>query len=162
MKNNYCPICGTKLIGKEIGDEGIVPFCEACSRPIFNYYSTCVILIVENEDHEIAIIEQSYGFRKPVLVAGYVKYEATIEDTIRDEVSEEINQEVIDFTFLKSFLQKTRENLMLGFHVNVKKKPFVLSDELLTAKWCSYQEALDLLKDSTIALELLKLYLERK
>lgn len=30
MHFTYCPHCGTKLIEKEIEDEGIIPYCESC------------------------------------------------------------------------------------------------------------------------------------
>lgn len=36
MHFTYCPHCGTKLTGKEIGDEGIIPYCEKCSVPLGN------------------------------------------------------------------------------------------------------------------------------
>lgn len=30
MKFTYCPHCGRELIKKEIGDEGVIPYCENC------------------------------------------------------------------------------------------------------------------------------------
>lgn len=160
MKNNYCPKCGNLLVPKLIEDEGLVPFCNNCSEPIFNYCNTCVILICENELHEICVIEQSYGFKKPVLIAGYVKYRSTVEETIIDEVKEEIGLDVLDYKFLKSFVQESKDNLMLGFHVSVRKDTLKLSNELSKAGFYSYNEALELLKDSKIAYELLKYYLK--
>lgn len=36
MKYTYCPHCGDKLMKKEIGDEGLIPFCERCSIPLWD------------------------------------------------------------------------------------------------------------------------------
>ena len=49
MKFTYCPDCGTKLIQKEIGDEGLMPYCENCKKPLFDMFSTCIIALVVNE-----------------------------------------------------------------------------------------------------------------
>ena len=45
MKFTYCPDCGTKLIQKEIGDEGLMPYCENCKKPFFEMFSTCIIAL---------------------------------------------------------------------------------------------------------------------
>jgi len=49
MKFTHCPHCGTKAIPKEIGDEGLIPYCETCKIPLFEMFSTCVLSIVVNE-----------------------------------------------------------------------------------------------------------------
>ncbi len=159
MKMIYCPTCGKLLTSKEIGDEGFVPWCDNCQKGVFDIAYPCVILIVENEYKEICVIEQSYGHKKPVLVAGFVKYGSDVETTIKEEVLEEIGHEVLEYKYLYSYFQENRGNLMLGFICHVKKKEFILSKELSSALWATYDEALDLLKNSTIALKLLKVYL---
>jgi len=71
MKFTYCPHCGTKTTLKEIGDEGMIPYCETCNIPLFPMFSTCVLSVVMNELHEAALIQQSYGTPRFVGVAGY-------------------------------------------------------------------------------------------
>ena len=60
MRFTYCPHCGDKLIKKEIGDEGLIPFCEKCSIPLWDMFTTCIITAVVNEDREVALIKQTY------------------------------------------------------------------------------------------------------
>lgn len=60
MKFTYCPDCGTKLIQKEIGDEGLMPYCENCKKPLFEMFSTCIIALVVNEYGEAALLRQGY------------------------------------------------------------------------------------------------------
>ena len=60
MHFTYCPHCGNKVINKEIGDEGMIPYCESCQVPLWDMFSTCVICAVVNEFDEIALIKQQY------------------------------------------------------------------------------------------------------
>lgn len=60
MKFKYCPECGTKLADRIIGDEGAVPYCERCEKPLFDMFSTCVIVLVVNEEGEAALLRQEY------------------------------------------------------------------------------------------------------
>ena len=60
MHFTYCPHCGSKLIQKEIGDEGLIPFCEQCSVPLWDMFTTSVICVVVNEQREAALIRQGY------------------------------------------------------------------------------------------------------
>ena len=48
----YCPYCGSRLIGKEIGDEGIIPYCENCNIPLWDMFTTSIITAVVNEYNE--------------------------------------------------------------------------------------------------------------
>ena len=58
MRFTYCPHCGSELTKREIGDEGLVPFCEACKVPLFDMFATCVICAVTNECGEVALLKQ--------------------------------------------------------------------------------------------------------
>ena len=60
MRFTYCPHCGTKLIRKEIGDEGMIPYCENCSVPLWDMFTTSIIAAVVNEYDEVALLQQSY------------------------------------------------------------------------------------------------------
>ena len=54
-----------------------------------------------------------------------------------------------------------KEMLMLGFKAKVKKDAFVLSDvEVDTAKWFKYEEALNYIKEGSIAWQLVKAVIE--
>ena len=156
MKHNYCPTCGEKLILKNTYDDGLVPFCQNCNKFIFDSASPCVILLITNEFDEVCIIRQSYGTERPVLVAGYVKCDQTVEDTIINETFEEIGQDVESWTYINSYYYEKNQNLMLGFYVKVKQKEFKLSKELKNASWENVENAAFLLSGATIASKLLE------
>ena len=157
MRFKYCPHCGSKLIKKEIGDEGLMPFCEQCSIPLWDYFTTCVICAVVNEEHEVALIKQSYiSATNYVCVAGVMKPGESAEESAMREIKEEIGQDVIKLEFIKSYPYEKKEMLMLGFKATVKKKEFKLSDEVDSVQWFKFDEALSKIREGSIAWQLVK------
>lgn len=161
MRFTYCPHCGTKLISKEIGDEGLVPFCSSCEIPLFDLFSTSIIAAVVNECREIALLRQAYvSTENFVCVAGIMKPGESAEETVIREVKEEIGQSVESLAFVKSYPYEKREMLMLGYKALVKKQKFQLSKEVDAAEWVSYEKALPLLREGSIAWQLVRAVIE--
>ncbi len=155
MKFTYCPHCGTKTTLKEIGDEGIIPYCKNCDIPLFEMFSTCVLSIVVNELHEVALIQQSYGNPRFAGVAGYMKCGETAEEAAKREVIEEIGLVPESVTFLESHWFDMKCQLMLGFLAYVKKAEFRLSDEVAQAQWFSFDDALRTVREGSIVQKLI-------
>ncbi len=155
MKFTYCPHCGTKTTLKEIGDEGMIPYCETCEIPLFEMFSTCVLSIVVNELCEVALIQQSYGNPRFAGVAGYMKCGETAEESAKREVIEEIGFVPESLTFLESHWFDMKCQLMLGFLVRVKKTDFRLSGEVAQAKWFSFDEAVRTVREGSIVQKLI-------
>lgn len=162
MHFTYCPHCGTKLMEKEIGDEGMIPFCEKCSIPLWDMFTTSIIAAVVNEYGEIALLRQNYvSATKYVCVAGIMKLGESAEETVIREVKEEIGQDVENLEFIRSYPYEKREMLMLGFKATVKKKEFELSGEVDSVEWVPYQNALNKLREGSIGWQLVKTVIEQ-
>lgn len=163
MRFTYCPHCGDKLIEKEIGDEGLIPFCEKCSIPLWDMFETCIITAVVNEEKEVALLKQSYVTTATyVCVAGHMKIGESAEETVIREVKEELGLDVEELQFIRSYPYEKKEMLMLGFKAKVKKADFVLSEaEVDTAKWFPFEEALDNIREGSIAWQLVKAVVEQ-
>ena len=162
MRFTYCPHCGNKLIKKEIGDEGAIPFCEECSIPLWDMFTTCIITAVVNDHKEVALIKQSYLTTQTyVCVAGHMKIGESAEETVIREIKEEIGLEVESLEFVQTYPYEQKEMLMLGFKANVKKADFVLSQEVADAKWFSFEEALSNIREGSIAWKLVKSVIEK-
>ena len=162
MHFTYCPYCGTKLIGKEIGDEGIIPYCEKCSIPLWDMFTTSIIAAVINEYREVALLRQNYiSTTKHVCVAGIMKIGETAEDAVIREVKEEIGQDVETLEFISSYSYEKKEMLMLGYKATVKKRDFKLSREVDFVEWVKYDNALSLLREESIAWKLVKTVIEQ-
>lgn len=161
MHFTYCPHCGSKLIRKEIGDEGFIPYCESCKIPLWDMFTTSIIAAVVNEQREIALLRQNYvSTTKYVCVAGIMKLGESAEETVVREVKEEIGQDVESLSFVRSFPYEKKEMLMLGYKAVVKKKDFTLSGEVDSVKWVPFEDALPLLREGSIAWQLVKSVIE--
>ena len=157
MRFTYCPHCGTKLIGKEIGDEGVIPFCDRCNVPLWDMFTTSIIAAVVNEYGEVALLRQGYVSQTNyVCVAGIMKLGESAEETVIREIKEEINQDVESLEFIRSYPYEKKEMSMLGYKATVKKKDFKLSGEVDSAVWVKFQKALSLLREGSIAWQLVK------
>lgn len=159
---SYCPYCGSKLIGKEIGDEGVIPYCENCNIPLWDMFTTSIITAVVNEYNEIALLRQNYvSATKYVCVAGIMKMGESAEETVIREVKEEIGQDVESLEFIKSYPYEKKEMLMLGYKATVKKKEFKLSCEVDSVKWVKFEDALALLREGSVAWQLVNQVIEK-
>ena len=137
----YCPDCGNVLVPKVIGDEGEVPFCDQCSRPFFPLPSPCVICLCIDENDDILLIKQSYGKRRFVCVAGYIKPGESAEDACKREISEETGLAVSSVCYLYSRYFDRNDNLMLAFVCRVGRAELTLSQEVSEAEWFTADDA---------------------
>lgn len=158
----YCPQCGEKLILKEIGDEGEVPYCGSCSRPFFSFSYTCVICLVTDGAGQFALIKQGYVSERWVCVAGYVQRGETLEAAASREVEEETGLKVKAVRYLKSYYFGRDDNLMAGFVVTVEHGDFTLSGEVDRAEWFDEKTAGELLSGGKVCNELIGEYLKSK
>ena len=162
MRFTYCPYCGTELIGKEIGDEGIIPYCNNCNIPLWDMFTTSIIATVVNEYGEVALLRQNYvSTTKYVCIAGIMKIGESAEETVIREVKEEIGQDVESLEFISSYPYEKREMLMLGYKATVRKRDFKLSGEVDSVEWVKYENALSLLREGSIGWQLVKAVIER-
>ena len=157
MKFLYCPHCGNQLVKKEIGDDRVIPFCENCDVPLWDMFTTSVIAAVVNEQDEVVLLRQNYvSETSHVCVAGIMKIGESAEDTVVREIAEEIGLTVKEVTYIKSYPHDKKEMLMLGFRAVVEKEDFTLSGEVDSAEWVTFDEALPLLREGSIAWQLVK------
>ena len=142
MRFDYCPQCGTKLILREIGDEGPTPFCTHCERPWFDMFSTCAIILVYNDDHEVLVLRQDYlstNYRN--MVSGYMKPGESAEECARREVEEEVGLTLDQLEIVGTYWFARSGVLMIGFMAHALPGELKLSIEVDDAYWSSIEEA---------------------
>ena len=147
MEFQYCPHCGTKTELREVGDEGLVPWCAVCDKPLFPMFSTCIIALAADEEAgEVALLRQSYiSAQYHNLVSGYMKPGESAEECAAREVEEELGLKMEGLTFTGTYWFGRKDMLMVGFIARVRKQDFHLSGEVDQAVWVPPEQALSLL-----------------
>ena len=155
MDINYCQVCGEKLILKQIGDEGMIPFCNTCQKPYFKSPAPCVLVVVLNEYNEVVLLKQEYVSKTyRGLIAGYITEGENAEDTVIREVKEETGLNVKTYKYIASYHRSQNNLLMLGYLAHVQKAEFVKSCEVDQINWFSINDALLNLREGSISKQL--------
>lgn len=136
MKYKFCPNCGSKLIKKSAGDDGMVPYCDNCKQYWFDTFHNCVIVLTYNEFDEIVLSRQGYLSDKyATLTAGYMEPGETAEVTAIREVKEEIGLDIETLEYAGTHWFGAKDMLMHGFIGFTHKKELKLSQEIDSAEW---------------------------
>lgn len=164
MRFHYCPHCGSKLAEKEIGDEGLVPFCESCDMPLFDMFSSCVIALVVNEYEEAALLHQDYiSTQYCNLISGYMKPGENAELTAEREIAEEIGVKIDSLSLVGTYWFRKKGILMIGFICRAKKTEMKLSKEVDSAMWVPVEQAIGMVHPKgSVSYALLEKYLETR
>jgi NAD+ diphosphatase len=138
----YCPKCGRKLIKKEAGDDGLIPFCTACNEYYFDIFPSCVIVMTYNEYGEIVLCRQNYMSDKYFnITSGFMAVGETAEEAAVREVKEELGLIVEELTYAGTYWFSPKGLLMHGFIAFAKKSDFKLSVEVDEARWVKAEDA---------------------
>jgi NAD+ diphosphatase len=144
MKFTYCPDCGSRLSARELGDEGMVPWCDKCEKPWFDSFSTCVIALVTNERDEVLLERQAYISTKYCnLVSGYMTPGETAEEAARREIKEETGLDLECLELVGTWWFERKGLLMVGFIARaLPGQELKLSTEVDSAEWQPAEVAL--------------------
>lgn len=144
MHYKFCPECGKRLTDKAAGDEGFVPFCTACGRYWFDGFSSCAIVMVVNDQDEIALLRQKYLSDKYMnFVSGYISPGETAEETAVREVREEIGIAVGRLEYAGTYWFEKNELLMHGFIGYTTQHDLVRSKEVDEVRWFPADKIVD-------------------
>lgn len=154
MHYQHCPACGHKLAERPLGDEGLVPWCEDCSRPWFDTFSTCIIVAVMNPAGEVLLQREVRRPDREVLVAGYIKPSETAEAAVRREIEEEAGLKTGSLRFVASYPHMNGDQLMLGFCAQSEGALHPSESEIVSSRWTSLDEAVTSLREGSIAQQL--------
>jgi NAD+ diphosphatase len=157
MEMNFCQICGEKLILKQIGDEGMIPYCKTCNKPYFKSPAPCALVVVINEFNEVVLLKQEYVSKTTWgLIAGYVTEGENAEETVLREVKEETGLNIKACRYISSYHHASNNLLMLGYLAFAQKSDFEMSCEVDQINWFSIKDAILNIREGSIASELLK------
>lgn len=159
MRYTHCPDCGRVLTARELGDEGLVPWCDECRRPWFDSFSTCIITAVLNADGQVLLQRESRRPEMEVLVAGYIKPGESAEEATRREIAEETGLTATSLRYVGSFPHGGGDRLMLGFAAQAEGEAKPDSTEVVSSRWATLDEAVAALRQGSIAQQVVMMIL---
>lgn len=161
MTGKFCRECGTKLVPKELENEGIVPYCPSCGQYRFPQYNVAVIMIVVNESTDEILLIQQYGRPSYILVAGYVTRGESLEDTCRREIREETGMTVSRIKYNRTEFFEKSDSLMCNFTVFVQDASELHTNyEVDKYAWFTRDEARANIRPGSLAEKYLVAYLD--
>lgn len=146
----YCRDCGEKLTLRFLENEGLVPYCPQCEKFKFPFFPVAVSMTVVNRAENKILLAKHTGDEDYTLFAGYIKKGESAEKAIPRELKEETNLTAIKWRYTVSRYHDAKNLLMLGFIVTAEESEMKLNEEIEETRWCSFDEARELIKkDST-------------
>ena len=161
MIGKYCRECGTKLVPKELENEGVVPYCPKCEAFRFPLYNVAVSMVVVNEETDKILLIKQYGRDTYILVAGYVTLGEGLEDAVVREVKEETGMTVSRIKFNRTQYFEKSDALMCNFTAFVKDASgFDPNYEIDSCAWFTREEARANIRPDSLAEYFLVSYLD--
>lgn len=136
----YCGICGTKLIKKNLEHEGLIPFCPACNSYRFETYNCAVSMIVTTKSFDKVLLIEQYGQKRYILVAGYINKGESAEEACKRELYEEVGLKLDKVIFQRTEFHSKSNTLMLNYIVTVEDTNVKPNYEIDSYAWFSLEE----------------------
>ncbi|MCQ8265850.1 NUDIX domain-containing protein [Streptococcus suis] len=160
---DFCAECGTKLMRKELENEGMVPYCQHCQVYRFPQYNVAVSAIIYDELEKRILLIQQYGNANNILVAGYVGRGESLEEALVREIKEETNLDVVEFQFNASHFYEKNNVLMVNFACRIKDATALSSNhEIDQANWFFPTQAKEVIYPNSLAQEFLNAWLDKQ
>ena len=148
----FCRNCGEKLSLRFCENEGLVPYCNQCESYMFPQFSVAASMVVTNRAQDKILLAKHVDDEDFILFAGYVKKGETAEKAVPREIKEELGLDVVKTKYMSSRYHEPKDILMLNFIVVVEEnKPIKLNEEIAEARWCTAEEAMQLIRKGTTA-----------
>ena len=147
----YCMDCGTRLVPRTHGEEGVIPYCPNCGKYRYPVFNTAVSMIVLNPARDRVLLIQQYGRPAFILVAGYVNRGEDAEDAVVREIREELGAEAADVSFNHSRFFPPSNTLMLNFTAALTAEELHPNREIDSCAWYTFDEARRQIKSGSLA-----------
>ena len=156
----YCRDCGEKLSLGFIENEGLVPYCPKCEKFKFPFFPVAVAMVVTNRAENRVLLARHVGDKDFKLFAGYIKKGESAEKAIPRELKEETALPAVKWRYLASRYHEEKNILMLGFLVTAEEAEIALNEEIEETRWCSPDEAREIIRKNSVAEHFLQLALD--
>ena len=133
----YCMDCGEKLTLRFLENEGLVPYCPKCEKFKFPFFPVAVSMTVVNRSEDKILLARHVGDAEKALVR---------------ELREETRLNAVKWRYHASRYHEQKDLLMLNYIVTADENAeTVLNEELTEVKWCTPEEAKELIRKNSTA-----------
>ena len=109
-------------------------------------------MVVTNRAQDKILLAKHADDEDFILFAGYVKKGETAEKSVPREIKEELGIGVVKAKYTLSRYHEPKDILMLNFIVVVEDSQAIkLNEEITEARWCTPEEAVQLIRKGTTA-----------
>lgn len=148
----YCFECGAELTEKQLGIDGMIPYCPDCGQFRFPLFNVAVCVIIFNRMHDKILLIQQYGQTRNIFVAGYINKDENAENAVKREILEEVGLEAIEIRYNESEYYEKSNTLMFSYSCTVTHDNFVINNEEVDrAAWYTIAEAKDNIAGGSLA-----------
>ena len=148
----YCADCGEKLTLRFLEDEGLVPYCHKCEKCKFPFIPVAVSMTVVNRSEDKILLARHVGDEDYKLFAGYIRKGENAEKALVRELREETRLNAVKWRYHASRYHEQKDLLMLNYIVTADENAeTVLNEELSDVRWCTHEEAKELIRKKSTA-----------
>ncbi len=140
---NYCEKCGNRLIMRQHGIDGNIPYCTRCCKFRYPAFSSAVSAIIMNPQKNKILLIQQYGKTDNVLVAGYIAKGENAKQALIREIDEETGLKVREYFYNDNEYYEGTNTLVHNYVVVCTDEKFTLNDEVDKAEWFEIKDVLD-------------------
>ena len=155
----YCYECGTRLIERELKDEGLIPYCPSCNEYRFPIYSAAISVVILNKDKTKGLLIKQYGKSNYRLVAGYINKGESAEEALIREMKEEIGVAPIFYRLNATRYFERTNTLMINFYAILDSEDINSNYEIDSYSWIDINDCVEALNEAKLACEFFKIYL---
>lgn len=147
----YCSECGTKLVMKENGIDGLVPYCPHCRKFRFTKFSSAISAIIFNPAKDKVLLLKQYGNPAYILLSGYINPGENAKQTLKREMWEEAKLQVAQFHYNDNAYFAAHDVLIHNYAVVATSEQLNPNNEIDRYAWVPVDEVLDQIMPHSLA-----------
>ncbi|MGM9891859.1 NUDIX domain-containing protein [Limosilactobacillus sp.] len=147
----YCSECGTKLIIKKNGIDGMVPYCPHCQQFRFIKFSSAISAIIFNPQKDKVLLLKQYGNPSYILLSGYINPGENAKQTLKREMQEETKLSIAKFHYNDNAYFAPHDVLIHNYAVIAADDALKPNNEIDQYSWVPVNEVLDKIMPHSLA-----------
>ncbi|MGN1283257.1 MAG: NUDIX domain-containing protein [Limosilactobacillus sp.] len=147
----YCSECGTKLVMKENGIDGMVPYCPHCRCFRFIKFSSAISAIIFNPQRDKVLLLKQYGNPSYILLSGYINPGENAKQTLKREMQEETKLGIASFCYNDNAYFAPHDVLIHNYAVIAADNKLSPNGEIDQYSWVPVDKVLDKIAPHSLA-----------